>query len=157
MNKGKGVIKLAGMCVPSITSEYMLDDTIQAFYLWDPIKLGYVTYYAAKLMVEGTIEGRAWRFLHDSSRQEVAGHLHDRGYRRRSLPAIRCEYTEANYKEHATSVLRERGAAGGGAHAPLARRMARTSAEPEIGAGLSSVTPVVELRGISKRFGPVGC
>ena len=51
VNKGKGKIKLAGMCVPSITSKYMLDGTIQVFYLWDPIKLGYVTYYAAKLMV----------------------------------------------------------------------------------------------------------
>ena len=59
VDKGKGKIKLAGMCVPSITSEYMLDGTIQVFYLWDPIKLGYVTYYAAKAMVDGEIEGKA--------------------------------------------------------------------------------------------------
>ena len=37
----------------------MLDGTIQVFYLWDPIKLGYVTYYAAKAMVDGEIEGKA--------------------------------------------------------------------------------------------------
>lgn len=58
VNKGKGAIKLAGMCVPSITSKYMLDGTIQVFYLWDPIKLGYVTYYAAKYFAEGKIQGK---------------------------------------------------------------------------------------------------
>jgi rhamnose transport system substrate-binding protein len=58
VNKGKGQIKLAGMCVPSITSKYKDDGTIQVFYLWDPIKLGYVTYYAAKLMSEGKLEGK---------------------------------------------------------------------------------------------------
>jgi rhamnose transport system substrate-binding protein len=54
----QGVIKVSGNCVPSITSKYMLDGTIQGFYLWDPIKLGYVTYYAAKNFVEGKIEGK---------------------------------------------------------------------------------------------------
>ena len=58
VNKGKGQIKLAGMCVPSITSKYKEDGTIQVFYLWDPIKLGYVTYYAAKLMAEGKLAGK---------------------------------------------------------------------------------------------------
>jgi rhamnose transport system substrate-binding protein len=36
----------------------MLDGTIQGFYLWDPVKLGYVTYYAAKLLSEGKIQGK---------------------------------------------------------------------------------------------------
>lgn len=58
VNKGKGIIKLAGTCVPSITAKYMLDGTIQGFYLWDPVKLGYVTYYAAKLFSEGKIQGK---------------------------------------------------------------------------------------------------
>jgi rhamnose transport system substrate-binding protein len=58
VDKGKGVIKLAGTCVPSITAKYMLDGTIQGFYLWDPVKLGYVTYYAAKLFSEGKIQGK---------------------------------------------------------------------------------------------------
>ena len=57
VNKGHGAIKLAGLCVPSITAKYMLDGTIQVFYLWDPIKLGYVTYYAAKNFAEGKIRG----------------------------------------------------------------------------------------------------
>jgi rhamnose transport system substrate-binding protein len=58
VNKGHGVIKLAGLCVPSITAKYMLDGTIQVFYLWDPIKLGYITYYAAKNFAEGRIRGK---------------------------------------------------------------------------------------------------
>ena len=58
VNKGKGVIKVSGNCVPSITSKYMLDGTIEGFYLWDPIKLGYVTYYATKNLVEGKITGK---------------------------------------------------------------------------------------------------
>jgi rhamnose transport system substrate-binding protein len=58
VNKGRGVVKLAGLCVPSITAKYMLDGTIQVFYLWDPIKLGYITYYAAKNFWEGKIHGK---------------------------------------------------------------------------------------------------
>ncbi len=54
-----GQIKVSGNCVPSITKKYMLDGTIQGFYLWDPIKLGYVTYYAAKYFAEGKIQGKA--------------------------------------------------------------------------------------------------
>ncbi|MDQ2803950.1 MAG: substrate-binding domain-containing protein, partial [Pseudomonadota bacterium] len=58
VNKGFGKIKLAGLCVPSITSKYMLDGTMQVFYLWDPVKLGYITYYAAKYYTEGKIAGK---------------------------------------------------------------------------------------------------
>jgi rhamnose transport system substrate-binding protein len=57
VGKGKGKIKVSGNCVPSITSKYMLNGTIEGFYLWDPIKLGYVTYYAAKYLTEGKIKG----------------------------------------------------------------------------------------------------
>jgi rhamnose transport system substrate-binding protein len=58
VGKGNGKIKVSGNCVPSITSKYMLDGTIEGFYRWDPIKLGYVTYYAAKNYVEGKISGK---------------------------------------------------------------------------------------------------
>jgi rhamnose transport system substrate-binding protein len=58
VGKGQGKIKVSGNCVPSITSKYMLDGTIEGFYLWDPIKLGYVTYYAARAMAEGKITGK---------------------------------------------------------------------------------------------------
>jgi rhamnose transport system substrate-binding protein len=54
----QGQVKISGNCVPSITSKYMLDGTIEGFYLWDPIKLGYVTYYAAKNFAEGKIQGK---------------------------------------------------------------------------------------------------
>jgi rhamnose transport system substrate-binding protein len=59
VGKGNGKIKVSGNCVPSITAKYMLDGTIEGFYLWDPIKLGYVTYYAAKNLAEGKIAGKA--------------------------------------------------------------------------------------------------
>lgn len=58
IGKGQGKIKLSGNCVPSITAKYMLDGTIGGFYLWDPSKLGYVTYYAAKALVDGKITGK---------------------------------------------------------------------------------------------------
>lgn len=58
VGKGHGKIKVSGNCVPSITSKYMLDGTIEGFYLWDPIKLGYVTYYAARAMVDGKLTGK---------------------------------------------------------------------------------------------------
>jgi rhamnose transport system substrate-binding protein len=58
VNKGHGIIKVSGNCVPSITAKYMLDGTIQGFYLWNPIKLGYVTYYAAKALADGTLKGK---------------------------------------------------------------------------------------------------
>lgn len=58
VDKGHGKVKVSGNCVPSITSKYMLDGTIEGFYLWDPIKLGYVTYYAAKNFAEGKIAGK---------------------------------------------------------------------------------------------------
>lgn len=102
VNKGKGAIKLAGTCVPSITSEYMLDGTIQVFYLWDPVKLGYVTFYAAKALAEGKItgkpgesitvpEGAKWpgtyTIIPDFGNQIVTGGP--------------LEYTPTNYKEHA--------------------------------------------------------
>lgn len=102
VDKGNGKIKLAGTCVPSITAEYMLNDTIQVFYLWDPIKLGYVTYYAAKALADGEItgavgdsitipEGRKWpgtyTIIADFGGQIVTGDP--------------LEYTPENYKEHA--------------------------------------------------------
>ena len=92
------MIKVAGTCVPSITAEYMLDGTIQVFYLWDPIKLGYITYYAAKLPRRGQDRRQARQLLRHRRRQQVAGH-----YDRRHGEIVTGEplqYTEANYKEH---------------------------------------------------------
>jgi rhamnose transport system substrate-binding protein len=100
VNKGKGAIKLAGMCVPSITSEYMLDGTIQVFYLWDPIKLGYVTYYAAKLFSEGKIDGKPGDSftIEDGNKWPGTYKIGDNG---EIVTGDPLQYTEANYKEHA--------------------------------------------------------
>ena len=64
VGKGHGKIKLSGNCVPSITSKYMLDGTIGGFYLVDPSKLGYVTYYAARALVDGKITGKPGEVFH---------------------------------------------------------------------------------------------
>jgi rhamnose transport system substrate-binding protein len=100
VNKGKGAIKLAGMCVPSITSEYMLDGTIQVFYLWDPIKLGYITYYAAKLFSEGKIDGKPGDSftIEDGNKWPGTYKIGDNG---EIVTGDPLQYTEANYKEHA--------------------------------------------------------
>ena len=98
VNKGHGKIKVSGNCVPSITAKYMLDGTIEGFYLWDPIKLGYVTYYAAKNMVEGkfggnigdsfTITEGKWpgTYKIDSTGQIITGEP--------------LQFTEENYKDY---------------------------------------------------------
>jgi rhamnose transport system substrate-binding protein len=98
VNKGHGKIKVSGNCVPSITSKYMLDGTIEGFYLWDPIKLGYVTYYAAKNMAEGKFGGKVgdsftikegkWpgTYKIDSTGQIITGEP--------------LQFTEANYKDY---------------------------------------------------------
>ena len=84
--------------MPSITAKYMLDGTIGGFYLWDPIKLGYVTYYAAKYFAEGKIQGKPGDQLHHREGQ-VARHLHDpaepRDHHRRAAA-----FTEENFKDY---------------------------------------------------------
>jgi rhamnose transport system substrate-binding protein len=99
VNKGKGVIKLAGMCVPSITAKYMLDDTIQVFYLWDPIKLGYVTYYAAKYFAEGKIQGKPGdSFTIKEGKWPGTYKILPNN---EIITGGPLQYTRANYKEHA--------------------------------------------------------
>ena len=100
VGKGNGAIKLAGMCVPSITAEYMLDGTIQVFYLWDPIKLGYITYYAAKLFAEGKIDGKPGdSFTIDAGNKWPGTYqILPNG---EIITGDPLQYTEANYKEHA--------------------------------------------------------
>jgi len=98
LNKGKGVIKVAGMCVPSITAKYMLDGTIQGFYLWDPIKLGYVTYYAAKYFAEGKIQGKVGdSFTITNGKWPGKYEISPSGDIVTGGPL---QYTEGNYKEH---------------------------------------------------------
>jgi rhamnose transport system substrate-binding protein len=99
VNKGKGEIKLAGMCVPSITAKYMLDGTIGFFYLWDPIKLGYITYYAAKYFAEGKIKGVPGdSFTIDEGKGKWPG-TYTIGDNHEIVTGGPLQYTEANYKE----------------------------------------------------------
>ena len=78
----------------------MLDGTIQVFYLWDPIKLGYVTYYAAKLSPKARSSGKPGDSFTIEGRQ-VAGHLHDhRRHRRQIVTGDPLQYTAENYKDH---------------------------------------------------------
>jgi rhamnose transport system substrate-binding protein len=99
VNKGKGQIKLAGMCVPSITAKYMLDGTIGFFYLWDPIRLGYVTYYAAKYFAEGKIKGEPGDSFTIEAGKKWPG-TYTSGDNREIVTGGPLQYTEANYKEH---------------------------------------------------------
>lgn len=78
----------------------MLDGTIQVFYLWDPIKLGYITYYAAKLFSEGKIDGQpgASFTIEAGSKWPGTYQIGDNG---EIVTGDPLQYTEANYKEHA--------------------------------------------------------
>ena len=38
--------------------EYVKDGTVKGFALWDPSDIGYLTTYAAKALLEGTITGK---------------------------------------------------------------------------------------------------
>ncbi len=56
VHKG-GQVALTGLGTPNQLRQYVTDNTIKAFELWDPGKLGYLAYYAAALLVEGKIKG----------------------------------------------------------------------------------------------------
>ncbi|MFC3655968.1 substrate-binding domain-containing protein [Xanthomonas hyacinthi] len=98
VGKGKGAIKLVGTCVPGITAPYMLSGTVQAVYLWDPIKLGYVTYYAAKYLSEGKIKGETGDSFEITQgkwpgRYEIGGNSE-------IVSGSPLEFTKENYREH---------------------------------------------------------
>jgi len=98
VNKGSGAIKLAGLCVPSITAKYMLDGTIEVFYLWDPIKLGYVTYYAAKYFSEGKIQGKPGDSFTITSGKWPG--TYTIGANGEIVTGQPLQYTADNYKQH---------------------------------------------------------
>jgi rhamnose transport system substrate-binding protein len=99
VKKGMGEIKLAGTCVPSITAKYMLDGTIGFFYLWDPIRLGYVTYYAAKYFAEGKIKGMPGDSFTIADGNKWPG-TYTIGDNHEIVTGGPLQYTEANYKDH---------------------------------------------------------
>lgn len=96
--KKGGAIKVAGTCVPSISAQYMLNGTIQVLYLWDPIKLGYVTYHAAKLVDEGKLKGEPGEsFTIDKGAFPGTYTINEQ---REIITTEPLEYTKDNYKDN---------------------------------------------------------
>ena len=56
VHKG-GQVALTGLGTPNQLRQYVKDNTIKGFELWDPGKLGYLAYYVAALLIEGKIKG----------------------------------------------------------------------------------------------------
>lgn len=48
-----GAVKGIGISVPSMMKSYIKEGVIESFVLWDPVKLGYLTVWAAKEILEG--------------------------------------------------------------------------------------------------------
>lgn len=53
-----GKIKLTGLGLPSEMAEWVKNGACEAFYLWNPVDLGYLAAYTAGLLCEGTITGK---------------------------------------------------------------------------------------------------
>jgi rhamnose transport system substrate-binding protein len=54
----KGKVALVGLGLPPQMKPYVKDGTVTAFALWDPSDIGYLTTYAAKALLDGTITGK---------------------------------------------------------------------------------------------------
>jgi rhamnose transport system substrate-binding protein len=54
----KGKVALVGLGLPGQMKEYLADGTVKAFALWDPSDVGYLTAYAGKALLDGTITGK---------------------------------------------------------------------------------------------------
>jgi len=55
----KGKVALTGLGTPNQMRDYVTDETVTAFALWNPADLGYLAAYAAKALIEGEITGKA--------------------------------------------------------------------------------------------------
>ena len=82
VGKGKGAIKLAGMCVPSITVGVHARRHDPGFLPVGPDQARLHHVLCGQAVLGRQDRGQARRFLHDRRRQQVAGHLYDRGQRR---------------------------------------------------------------------------
>lgn len=54
----KGKVALVGLGLPPQMKPYIKDGTVKGFALWDPSDIGYLTTYAAKALLDGTITGK---------------------------------------------------------------------------------------------------
>ena len=53
----KGKVALTGLGLPNEMRPFVKDGTVTEFALWDPAQLGYVSAFAGKALVDGTITG----------------------------------------------------------------------------------------------------
>ncbi len=53
----KGKVALTGLGTPNQMREYVEDGTVTAFALWNPADLGYLSAYATKALIDGSITG----------------------------------------------------------------------------------------------------
>ncbi|GAA1839368.1 rhamnose ABC transporter substrate-binding protein [Agromyces salentinus] len=53
----KGKVALTGLGTPNQMREYVEDETVTAFALWNPADLGYLAAFASKALIEGDITG----------------------------------------------------------------------------------------------------
>ena len=53
----KGKVALTGLGLPNEMREFVKDETVTEFALWDPAQLGYVAAYAGKALMDGDITG----------------------------------------------------------------------------------------------------
>jgi rhamnose transport system substrate-binding protein len=56
-SEAKGKVKLTGLGTPNDMRAFVEDGTVEEFALWNPEQLGYLTTYAVKALVDGTITG----------------------------------------------------------------------------------------------------
>ena len=54
----KGTVALTGLGTPNQMREYIEDETVTAFALWNPADLGYLAAFAAKALIVGDITGK---------------------------------------------------------------------------------------------------
>lgn len=57
-SSAKGKVALTGLGTPNQLRDYVKDGTVQAFALWNPEDLGYLSAYAAKALISGEITGK---------------------------------------------------------------------------------------------------
>ena len=65
-------IKGIGISVPSMMRPYVKENVIEGFVLWDPVKLGYLTVWAAKELLEGKQFGE-WTEVPNVGKVEYVG------------------------------------------------------------------------------------
>ncbi|RRD06575.1 rhamnose ABC transporter substrate-binding protein [Arachnia propionica] len=56
-SSAKGKVAITGLGTPNQMREYVNDGTVKEFALWNPEDLGYLSSYAAKALIDGSIKG----------------------------------------------------------------------------------------------------